>query len=110
MRRCSSNHSQMTTPQRSLIVNTDTGVYCPFPASCRVASNASTGPDGMLGPSLAEPEPAWPRALLLGSVYALPYLFRCRAVMLSSIWVFGRVSLAWLIPVRPDTHAGCPAQ
>ena len=58
----------------------------------------------MLGPSLAEPEPAWPQALLLGSVYALPYLFRCRAVMLSSIWVFGRVSLAWLMPVRPNAN------
>ncbi len=62
----------------------------------------------MLGPVAAEAEPAWQRALLLGTVYAVPYLFRCRAVMLSFIWVFGRVGLAWLVPVRPDTQAGCP--
>jgi hypothetical protein len=56
-------------------------------------------PDGILGAASAEPEPAWPRAVALALVHAVPYLFRCRAVMLSCGWIFGRVGWAWLVPV-----------
>ena len=69
-------------------------------ALCRVASYVVICPDGILGKASAEPEPAWPRAMAKALVHAVPYLFRCRAVMLSCGWIFGRVSWPWLALVR----------
>ena len=65
----------------------------------RFACYVETHWDLLSDPVTAEPEPAWPRALWLALVHAVPYLFHCRAVMLSFVWIFGRVSLAWLVPV-----------
>ena len=70
------------------------------PSVRRVACYVAFDSDGILGAASAEPEPAWPRAVALALVHAVPYLFRCRAVMLSCGWIFGRVGWAWLPPVR----------
>ena len=69
-------------------------------APCRVACYVATCHGSILGATSVEPEPAWPHAAALALVHAVPYLFRCRAVLLSCAWVFGRVSWAWLAAVR----------